>query len=71
MINYCDMGEPVLVVRDRGYSKSKLLSPEYMDKVKKRINDPNIPTGKDRLKELYAKRGIIVNPDAMSFLYRF
>lgn len=69
MINKWEMGEPVLVVRDIGYSKAKLLSPQYMQKVKKRINDPTIPTGKYKLKELFAERGIIVNPKAMTFLY--
>lgn len=45
-----DMGEPVRVVRDVGYSKIKLLSLEYRNKVKKRVEDPNIVTGKYKLK---------------------
>ena len=61
--------EPVLVVRDAGYNKTKLLSQEYRKKVQDKIKNPNIPTGKYKLKELCAKRGIIVNPEAMSFLY--
>lgn len=61
----------VMVVRDAGYSKIKLLSPEYRNKVKKRVENPNIVTGKYKLKELFAEIGIIVNPQAMTYLYKY
>ena len=34
--------EPVLVVRDAGYNKTKLLSQEYRKKVQDKIKNPNI-----------------------------
>ena len=61
---------PVRVSRDAGYSKAKLLSPENIEKSKKRINDPNIKTGKYKLKELLGEVGIIVHPDAMTYCYK-
>lgn len=62
---------PIIVCRDSGYSKIKLLSPEYRNKVKKRVEDPNIVTGKYKLKGLFAEIGIIVNPQAMTYLYKY
>ena len=66
MDNFKDMGEPVRVVRDAGYSKIKCLSPEFKKKSLERIKDPNY---KSNLKKLYAKMGIIVNPDKMTNWY--
>lgn len=43
---------PVRVSRDAGYSKAKLLSQENIEKSKERINNPDIVTGKYKLKEL-------------------
>lgn len=61
----------VIVVRDAGYSKIKLLSPEYRKKVMQRVENPNIVSGKYKLKELFAEIGIIVNPEAMTYLYKY
>lgn len=61
--------EPVIIVRDAGFSKAKLLSLEYREKSRKRVENPNILTGRYKLKELFAEIGIIVNPDAMTFLH--
>lgn len=63
--------EPITVSRDAGYSKVKLLSPENINKSKERINNPNIVTGRYKLKELLEEVGIIVNPDAMTFWYKY
>lgn len=63
-------GEPVIVSRDAGYSKVKLLSPENIEKSKRRINNPDIVTGKYKLKEIFAEVGIIVNPNAMTFWFK-
>lgn len=66
MINYEDMGEPVVVVRDAGYKKSEFLSPEYRAKVRKRVENPNIVTGNYKLKELLSELGIVVIPEKMT-----
>ena len=63
-------GEPVIVSRDAGYSKVKLLSPENIEKSKQRINNPNIVSGRHKLKEIFAEVGIIMNPDAMTFWFK-
>jgi len=62
---------PVIVVRDAGYSKIELLSPEYRKKVTQRVENPNSISGKYKLKELFAEIGIIVNPEAMTYLYKY
>lgn len=62
--------DPVIVSRDAGYSKIKLLSPENMKKSWERINNPNIVTGRYKLKELLEEVGIVVNPEAMTFWYK-
>lgn len=63
--------ESVILVRDAGYSKIKLLSPEYRKKVKERVENPNSISGKYKLKKLFAEIGIIVNPEAMTYLYKY
>ena len=63
-------GEPVIVSRDAGYSKAKLLSPDNIEKSKQRINNPNIVSGRYKLKEIFAEVGIIMNPDAMTFWFK-
>ena len=52
MTNFQYEEEPVIVSRDAGYSKIKLLSPENMKKSWERINNPDIVTGRYKLKEL-------------------
>ena len=67
MTNFQYEEEPVIVSRDAGYSKIKLLSPENMKKSWERINNPDIVTGRYKLKELLEEVGIVVNPEAMTF----
>ena len=50
--------------------KIKLLSPENMKKSWERINNPDIVTGRYKLKELLEEVGIVVNPEAMTFWYK-
>ena len=59
----------VHVSRDCGYSKYESISPESRLESKKRIENPNIVTGKHKLKELFAEIGIVVIPDKMCYLY--
>lgn len=66
MDKFEDVGEPVRVVRDEGYSKIESLSPEFRKKSIERINNSLY---KNNLKKLYAKMGIIVNPDKMTNWY--
>ncbi|WP_292603946.1 hypothetical protein [Methanobrevibacter sp. UBA212] len=70
MTNFQYEEEPVIVSRDAGYSKIKLLSPENMKKSWERINNPDIVTGRYKLKELLEEVGIVVNPEAMTFWYK-
>lgn len=63
--------EPVKVTRDSGYSKLKLISPENRKKARKNAHNPNIVTGKYRLKDLFAKRDIVVIPEKMTLWYQF
>ncbi len=62
--------EPVIVSRDCGYNIVELLSPENRMRAKQRANNPNIVTGKHKLKELFAEIGIVVIPDKMCYLYK-
>jgi hypothetical protein len=62
--------EPVIVSRDAGYSRIELLSPKSIKKSQERIDNPNIITGRYKLKELLEEVGIVVNPEAMTFWYR-
>ncbi len=70
MTNFQYEEEPVIVSRDAGYSKIKLLSPENMKESWERINNPDIVTGRYKLKELLEEVGIVVNPEAMTFWYK-
>jgi hypothetical protein len=70
MTNFQYEEEPVIVSRDAGYSKIKLLSSENIKRSQERINNPNIRTGRYRLKELLEEVGIIVNAEAMTFWYK-
>ena len=71
MDEYMDMGEPTRITRDAGFSKLESISPENQRKIKQRIENPNIVTGKYKLKELFAKRGIVVIPERMTMWYQF
>lgn len=70
MTNFQYEEEPVIVSRDAGYSKIKLLSSENIKKSYERINNPDIVTGRYKLKELLEEVGIVVNPEAMTFWYQ-
>lgn len=70
MSKHPEMGEPVKVVMDAGYSKIELLSPENIKKSQERIDNPNITTGRYKLKEFLEEVGIVVNPEAMTFWYK-
>ncbi len=71
MFEYEDMGEPVKVIRDAGYKKSKLLSPENRERYRKRVQNQNIVTGNYKLKELLSEIGIIVIPEKMTNWYLY
>ena len=61
----------VKVVRDAGYKKDLVLSPEYRKKAHERIENPNVVAGNYKLKELLAEVGIIVNPERMTNWYLY
>lgn len=71
MNNRDEMGKQVTVIRDAGYRKDRILSPEYRKKVRERIDNPDILTGNYKLKELLSELSIIVNPDKMTNWYVF
>ena len=70
-MNGCDRGKPTRVIRDAGFSKLESISPENQRKIKERIENPKIVTGKYKLKEIFAKRGIVVIPEKMTMWFRF
>lgn len=70
MIDFQDFGEPVTIVRDAGYSKLLTLLPKNKLKAKKRVENPNFISGKEGIKDIFSEVGIIINPDAMTYLYR-
>ena len=45
--------EPVMVTRDSGYDKLKLISPENRKKARERVLNPDIVTGKYGLKKTF------------------
>ena len=60
----------VQISRDGGYSKSKSISSESRKESRERIENPNIVAGRYKFKEIFAEIGIIVNPEAMTYLYK-
>ena len=71
-MNRCDgLGEPTRVTRDAGISKLELMSSENRKKARERVRNPNIATGKYKLKELFGEIGIIVHPERMTNWYPF
>lgn len=62
---------PIRVTRDAGISKLDLISPENRKKARERVLDPNIVTGKYKLKELLGEMGIVVHPERMTNWYQF
>ena len=63
-----EYGKAVRVTRDAGYRKAQFLSSENRKNAKKCVLNPNIATGKYKLKELFVKRGFVLNPDEMTYL---
>lgn len=63
--------EPVMVTRDSGYDKLKLISPENRKKARERVLNPDIVTGKYGLKKLFGEIGIVVIPERMTMWYPF
>lgn len=62
--------EPVIVTRDAGYDKLEFISPENRKKARERVLNPNIVTGRHKLKELLLEIGIVFNHDALTFIYK-
>lgn len=62
--------EPIIVSRDTGYNLVKLLSPEYRKKVKEISENQELSNSKYKLKEIFAKFGIIVNPESMTYIFK-
>ena len=63
--------EPVRVTRDSGYSKIKLISPENRKAARERVMNPDIVTGRYRLKKLFADLNVVVIPERMTMWYPF
>lgn len=63
--------EPVHVIKDNGFDKLKLISPENRRKARERMNDPNCVSGNHMLKELFAEIGIVVHPERMTNWYAY
>lgn len=61
----------VQISRDGGYSKSKSISSESRKESRERIENPNIVAGRYKLKEIFAEIGIIVNPEEMTYWYKY
>ena len=63
--------EPIHIVKDNGFNKLELISPENRKKSRERMNDPNYVSHAYRLKELFCEIGIVVIPERMTWLYAF
>lgn len=62
--------EPIIVSRDTGYNLVKLLSPEYRKKASERVVNQGLINSKYKLKEIFAEFGVIVNPEAMTYIFK-
>ena len=63
--------EPIRVIKDNGFNKSELLSPENRLKARKKMEDPNYISEEYRLKEFLGEIGIVVHPERMTIWYAF
>ena len=63
--------KPIKVCRDCGPNLLEMLAPENRKKSRERVLDPNIVTGKYKLKELFGEIGIVVYPERMTMWYQF
>lgn len=63
--------EPVHIVKDNGFNKRELISPENRRKSRERMNDPNYVSEAYLLKELFGEIGIVVIPERMTKWYAY
>ena len=68
MTKFLDEMEPVIVSRCGGYLIHESLLPENRKKAREKVKDPNCISSKYKLKEIFSKFGIIVNPEAMTYI---
>ena len=61
--------EPIVVSRDAGYPIAELLTPENRRKARERVKSLNYVNSKFKLKELFGEIGIVVNPEAMTYVH--
>lgn len=61
--------EPIIVSRDMGYNIVESILPENRKKARQKIKDPNYINSKYKLKEIFDDLGIIVNPEAMTYIH--
>lgn len=62
-------GEPVIVSRDAGYNIAELLTLNNRKKARERVNNPNYINSKYELKDLFGEFGVIVIPEAMTYIH--
>lgn len=65
------MIKEILVTKDVGFDKAKIISPENRQKVRERVCNPNIITGRYLLKKIFADIGINVIPEKMTMWYAY
>ena len=63
--------EPIIVSRDAGYSIAKTLDPENRKKARELVENRDYVNSKCKLKEIFAEFGVIVNPNAMTYLFNY
>lgn len=61
----------ICVTKDVGFDKANIISPKNRQKIRERVYDSNIITGRYKLKEIFADIGIIVIPEKMTMWYQF
>lgn len=64
-------GEPVHIIKDNGFNKLELISPENRRKSIERMAIPNVVSGNYKLKELFEEIGIVMHPERMTMWYPF
>lgn len=69
MTKFQYLEDPIVVSRDPGFNLAKLIAPENRKKARERVKDPDYVNSKHVLKRIFAKRGIIVNPEAMTYVH--
>jgi len=63
--------EPIHIVKDNGFNKIELISPENRRKSRERMNGQNYVSHAYRLKELFGEIGIVVIPERMTWWYAY